>query len=100
MSNIVKISLKHSSKINYRLNSTGDSGTTITTNQKLLLSIGRIYQIPVDSKGNLDEHNVFKTFGKLRESLDVRNVRDGVAFIHPIVHNVLISDDQELGTFI
>ena len=100
MSSLVKISLKHSSRINYILTRTGEPGTVISTNQKLLLSVGRVYQIPVDTKANLDDHNVFKTLGKLQESLDVRNVRDGFAFIHPIVHNVLITNEQELGSFI
>ena len=65
MSEIVKISLKHSSKIKYISTTTGDPGNTITTNQKLKLFIGRIYQIPVDSNGNLDDHNLFKMYGKI-----------------------------------
>ncbi len=100
MSTIVKIRLKHSSKINYVLTRTGEPGSVISTNQKLLLSIGRIYQIPVDTTDNLDDFNVFKTVGKLRESLDIRNIRDGFAFIHPIIHNILIKDDDDLGAFI
>lgn len=100
MSNLVKISLKHSSKVNYISTRTGEPGSVISTNQKLLLSIGRIYQIPVDTKDNLDDFNVFKTVGKLRESLDVRNLRDGFAYIHPIVHNILIQNDEDLGAFI
>lgn len=100
MSVPVKISLKHSSKITYISTRTGEPGSVISTNQKLLLSVGRIYHIPVDTNDSLDDFNVFKTVGELRESLDVRNIRNGVACIHPIVHNVLIHNDDDLGTFI
>lgn len=100
MSEAIKFKLKHSTRINYVMASTGDPGFIISTNGKLLLSIGRVYQIPVDSDLCLDDFNVFKTIGIQRETVDVRNIRDGYAHIYPIVHNTLIQDGEILGSFI
>ena len=81
--------------------STGDAGSLVSTNGKILLAIGRMYKIPIDSNQNLDDHNVFKSIGKISEIMDIRNIEDGVATIIPLLHDtVIIKDNMELGSFI
>jgi len=98
---MVTIKLPHSTKIRYTMLSSGDNGSLISTNGKLLLSLGRSYKIPVDTEESLDDHNLFKVIGKISDMLDVRNIDNGFATIIPLVHDtVIIKDNMELGTFI
>jgi len=96
---MVKINLPHSTKIQYCV-FTGESGTTISTNGKLLLSRGRTYKVPVDTVDSIDQHNIFKTIGKVSEIIDIRNIERGYAIIIPIIHNAILFDGMELGQFI
>jgi hypothetical protein len=98
--NVINVVLKHSSKISYTMCASGEKGSNVSTNGKMLLSMGRLYQIPINSNDKLDDHNIFKVKGSLAETIDVRNVRDGLAIILPLVHNVLLIDSEELGHFI
>ena len=98
---MIRVKLPHSTKVKYVMISTGDAGSLISTNGKILLAIGRMYKIPIDSNQNLDDHNVFKSIGKISEIMDIRNIEDGVATIIPLLHDtVIIKDDMELGDFI
>lgn len=94
---VIKIKLDHSIKIHYTMCATGDKGSAISTNGKSLLAIGRIYEIPVTFQGNMDSYNVVKLNGKHAEKFDVRNVRDGMVIIQPLVHNTLVKDGDEIG---
>jgi hypothetical protein len=98
--NVINVILKHSSKISYTMCASGEKGSNVSTNGKMLLSMGRLYQIPVDTNEKLDDHNIFKVKGELAETINVRNIRDGLAIISPLVHNVLLTNSQELGSFI
>jgi len=94
---VIKVQLKHSIRIHYVMCATNDAGTTISINGKSLLAIGRLYKIPINFTGNMDEFNVIKLYGKYAEKFDVRNIRDGFAIIQPLVHNVAIQDGEEIG---
>jgi hypothetical protein len=96
---MIKINLPHSTKIQYFV-FTGESGTTVSTNGKLILSRGRIYKVPVDTRESLDDHNIIKLIGKVAETIDVRNIENGYAIIDPIIHNVILFDEMEIGRFI
>jgi len=96
---MIKISLPHSTKIKYEV-FTGESGTTISTNGKLLLARGRLYKIPVNTQESLDQHNIIKIIGKVSEIMDIRNIENGFATIVPISHNAILFDGMEIGKFI
>ncbi len=96
----VKLNLKHSSRINYIHINSGEPGLIVSTNDKLIIGIGRLYKIPVDTIESMDDYNLFKPIGKSNELFDVRNVQDGFAFIIPIVNNITLKHDQVLGNFI
>lgn len=94
---VLKIKLDHSIKLNYTMCATGDRGTVISTNRKSLLSIGRIYEIPISFTGSMDSYNVVKLYGEYAEKIDVKNVRDGLAIIQPLINNIAIQDEDEIG---
>jgi len=96
---MIQISLPHSTKIQYCV-FTGESGTTISTNGKLLLARGRTYKVPVNTQESIDQHNIFKTIGKVAEIIDIRNIENGYAIIVPIIHNAMLFDKMEIGNFI
>jgi len=96
---MIKVILPHSSKIQY-FAFTGENGSVVSTNGKLILSRGRMYKVPVDTHDSLDQHNVIKLIGKVAEMLDIRNIENGYAMINPIIHNVILHDNMELGNFI
>jgi hypothetical protein len=97
---LVKISLKHGAKITFVATATGEKSSIVSTKGKITLIRGRQYYIPVNTNSGLDDHNVFKTLGYLNEVIDIRNIRDNVAVIIPIIHNTTIEDGLELGYFI
>ena len=94
---VIKINLSHSIKINYTMCATGERGSVISTNGQSFLAIGRLYEIPITFNGNLDDYNVMKLYGLYSEKFDVRNIRDGLVIIQPLVHSVLIKDCDEIG---
>lgn len=96
---MIQISLPHSTKIQYCV-FTGESGTTISTNGKLLLARGRTYKVPVNTIESLDQHNVLKIIGRVAEMMDIRNIENGFAIIVPIIHNAMLFDGMEIGNFI
>jgi len=96
---MIQINLPHSTKIQYCV-FTGESGTTISTNGKLLLSRGRTYKIPVNTTESMDQHNVLKIIGRVAETIDIRNIENGYAIIVPIIHNTILFDKMEIGQFI
>jgi hypothetical protein len=96
---MIEISLPHSTKIQYFV-FTGETGTAVSTNGKLILSRGRIYKVPVNTTEKLDDYTIIKLIGKVAESIDVRNVENGFAVIDPIIHNVILYDKMEIGKFV
>ncbi|MEM4385335.1 MAG: hypothetical protein QXD03_02170 [Candidatus Anstonellales archaeon] len=48
-----------------------------------------IYEIPIDSYLNLDNHYYFKTIGHLSEKIIVLNIRDGFIVIKPLIITLL-----------
>ena len=97
---VIKLKLDHSIKLNYTMCATGDKGTIISTNKKSLLSIGRLYEIPITFVGDMDEYNVVKLYGTYSEKFSIRNIRDGFAIIQPLVNNIVIKDEEEIGILI
>ena len=96
----IKVQLSHSIKINYTMCATGEKGSVISTNGKLLMAIGRLYEIPIDFNGNLDNFHVVKMIGEFAEKFEIRNIRDGLAVIQPIIHNVLIKNEEEIASLL
>ena len=96
---IVKVKLDHSIKINYVMCATGDRGTTVSTNGRALLTLGRLYEIPITlpAEDKLDNYNVIKLYGSAAETVSIKNIRDGIAVIQTLVHNTVIEDGDEFG---
>lgn len=96
---IVKVKLDHSIKLHYLMCATGDRGTTVSTNGRTLLALGRLYEIPIDlpAEDKLDNYNVVKLYGNYAERISIKNIRDGVAIVQALVHNTLIENGDEFG---
>lgn len=97
---MIKILLKHGTRIPFTTTMTGESGFLTSTHGSMCLSKGRIYRIPVNTTETTDENNVFKPLGMVNELIDIRNIRNGFAMIVPIIHNTKIVDGMELGVFL
>lgn len=97
---IVKIMLKHGARIPFTTTLTGEKGYLTSTHGRMSLIRGRLFKIPVNTQESLDNYHIFKTFGRINEILDVRNLEDGYITLIPIIHNVQITDGMELGTLV
>lgn len=97
---IVRISIKDSPRIHYTTTATGEKGTLKIIEDRITLLRGRVYYIPIDNKEALDDNNIFKTFGKINEQIDVRNIENGFAAIVPVVHNIQLKNGMEIGYFL
>ena len=98
--NVIRLKIPRSTRISYTTLMTGEIASVKITEPHLSLVRGRLYKIPVNNTGNLDDHNVLRVVGKISEVLDVRNVENGIATILPIVQNTFIEDGMIIGTFL
>ena len=96
----IKLNLKHSSRINYTHVNSGEPGLVISVNDKLIIGIGRLYKVPINTMESMDDYNLFKPIGRSNELFDVRNIQDGFAFIVPIINNITLKHEQVIGKFI
>ena len=98
--NSITFKIPPSTKISYIATLNGEIGHIKLTEDKLYLLRGRVYKIPVNTNLNLDDFYMIKIKGALKEKIDVRNIENGIATVVPIIHNVVIKDNMELGQFV
>lgn len=100
MPDMISFQIPASTKVKFITIANGEVGYLKLSEGRLSLLRGRVYKLPVNTRSALDEFNVLKIAGKIREVLDVRNIENGFATVIPIVHNTLITDGMEFGFFI
>lgn len=87
---------KNSIQIDYTVGATGQRDKIIASNKSLRMMHGRSYMIPIDKpEMNSDSRNI-KMFSDIADLLDVRFVKDGIACVVPLRHNITINDGQRL----
>jgi hypothetical protein len=97
---IITFKIPPSTKVTYIATLNGEIGYIKLTENKLYLLRGRVYKIPVNTLLKLDDFYMIKIKGLLKELIDVRNIENGIATVVPIIHNVVIKDNMELGQFV
>ena len=94
----IKVDFKESQQITFILTSTGQKNITCVSDEHLCMMLGRLYYIPVNTK--LDSDNYYlKVLGNIADQIDVRYIRDGIACILPLRHNIKLIIGQQICQF-
>ena len=70
--------------------------TVVATNKELRLIQNKFYYIPVSETVNSDDYDNLKIFSDMADIIDVRHIKDGIACVMPLKHNILLSDGDRL----
>ena len=89
---------KHSVNVDYIIAATKQTEKVIAANNEIKLMHNRFYFIPVDcdSAVDSDSFGYMKIFSDVANYIDVRYVKDGVACVMPLTHNVTLKHGQRL----
>lgn len=89
---------KHSVYVDYVIAATNQSEKVIAANKEIRLMHGRFYMVPVYCDPSVDSDNFgyMKVFSDVADIIDVRYVKNGVACIMPLAHNIVLKDGQRL----
>jgi len=95
--NLIKIDFNDGQAINFILTSTGQKNVCVVSNNELKMMLGRIYYVPVNNKINSDYESInIKILGNIADQIDVRYIKDNLACIIPLQHNIKLSLNQEI----
>lgn len=83
-------------QVEYVVNATGQRDKIIASNKSLRMMHGRSYMVPIDNLTIDSDSRNIKMFSDVADILDVRFVKNGVACVVPLRHNVTINDGQRL----
>lgn len=87
--------------ITYINQSTNASDKIVAYNKELRLVLGRYYLIPITNKTlNSDNFNYIKCFSNCSGKLDIRYIKDGFAYVIPLINNITIVDNERLAYLI
>lgn len=100
ITNMIKFKIPPSTRITFIATFNGEVGHLKIVDGKIFLLRGRVYKIPVNTDLKLDDHYILKIKGSLKEFIDVRNIEDGIATVIPLIHNVVVTDDMDIGHFV
>jgi len=92
----VCVFLDYGSKIKRTNIKNGDISYVISIG-KLSMIVGHIYEIPVKISNPIPFDLKFTPDGYINERMDIRNVRDNIAIIIPILFPTIITDGEFLG---
>lgn len=84
--------------ITYINQSNNSTDKIVAYNKELKLVLGRHYLIPITNK-NLSSDNFMhiKHFSNIAGKIDIRYVKNGVAYIIPMINNITVVDNERLG---
>ncbi len=83
-------------QVKFILQATNQENQVIAANKKLQLIQGRIYYIPIDSDADSDEYGNMKIYSDISEKVDVRYVKNRIACVIPLKHNIFLENNQQL----
>jgi hypothetical protein len=86
----------NSDSVKIVLQATNQENYVTAANMKLQLIQGRMYYVPIDTNANSDEYGNMKIYSDISEKIDIRYVKNGIACIIPLKHNIFISNNQQL----
>jgi len=99
--NIITIKLDNPCHINFIIQNTAEESPRIIYDQKISLSRGTIYKLPITSESiNLQNFNAIKHAPKFASILRVLNVSDGVVTIEPLIHGIVLNNGDTVAILI
>jgi len=87
---------KNVTPINCIITATNHKDKVIAINQEIRLLQNRFYFIPVNTDINSDDYDNIKMFSDMSDNIDIRYIKNGIASIMALKHNILIKDKQRL----
>jgi hypothetical protein len=98
--NIV-IKLEKPAYITFIIQNTGEVSPRIIHDQKIALSRGTIYKIPVtDNSLDLQASYVIRPKEKIADTIRILNVKDGLVTIEPLIHGVVLNNNDYIADLI
>jgi len=84
--------------VDFAVAATGQTNKMVAANGKLQLMSGKFYMIPVNCEPEIDSDDFanVKVYSDVAELFDVRYVKNGIACVMPLRHNITLSHDQRL----
>jgi len=84
--------------VDFAVAATGQTNKMVAANGKLQLMSGKFYMIPVNCDPEIDSDNFanVKIYSDVAQLFDVRYVKNGIACVMPLRHNITLSHDQRL----
>ena len=95
MSNKIQTNFNDGDQIEYKLSATGEKSVCCIAEGCLKMMLGRIYYLPVDTEIDSDEKN-FKILSAVSEKIDIRYIKNKIACIIPLQHNVKLKKEQQI----
>ncbi len=87
---------KNVTPIDCTITATNHKDKVIATNREIRLLQNRFYFIPVNTDINSDDYDNIKMFSDMSDNIDIRYIKNGIASIMALKHNILIKDKQRL----
>ncbi len=94
----INVSFRDGQPINFILTSTSQKNVCCVSENELQMMLGRIYYVPVNTKLNSDNYNM-KVLGDVADQIDVRCIKNEIASIMPLQHNIKLKLNQSICVF-
>jgi len=95
------IKLEKPAYITFIIQNTGEVSPRIIHDQKFALSRGTVYKVPVsDSTLDLQTSYVIRPKEKFADSIRILNIKDGQVTIEPLIHGVILNNDDYIADLI
>lgn len=95
---VVKVQFPKSSPIiECVITATGYKDRVVASGGELRLLQNRLYFVPVNTDANSDEYSHIKVMSDISDSIDVRYIKEGLACIIPLKHNVKIYNNIRIA---
>jgi hypothetical protein len=95
MSQTIQTNFTDGNQIEYKLSATGEKSVCCIAEGVLKMMLGRLYYVPVNSEINTDEKD-FKILSDVSEKLDIRYIKNKIACVVPLQHNIKLEKNQDL----
>jgi len=97
----IRIIFEKPTQIEFIMQNNGDKSPRILHDQKLSLSKGTIYKLPITDKTiNLQTAYVIRSTSKFAELIRILNVDNGFVTVEPIIHGTIINNNDLIGNLI
>jgi hypothetical protein len=99
--NPIIIKLEKPAYIKYIMQNTGEESTRVLHDQKIALSRGTIYKLPITTPSlNLQNSYVIRVKEKFADIIRILNVAEGFVTIEPLIHGVVLVNGDEIAVLI